>query len=226
MRKEEVMHVLLVILAFIMFSPVDSAEASVDMGVSIGNEGLRGFYLAVENYYRVPEREVVVVRERHIPDEEIPVVFFLAQKAHVRPSAIIDFRLAGKTWLDISLHFGLGPEIFYVPIRETVVIGPPYGKAYGYYKKKPKKQWRTIVLSDADVVNLVNLRFISDHYTYEAETVMKLREGGKNFIAIHDEVVKEKKGRKEKGEERKSEVIKNKSKEKEKGNNGKGKGKK
>lgn len=220
------MHVLLVILAFIIFSPVDSAEASVDMGVSIGNEGLRGFYLAVENYYRVPEREVVVVRERHIPDEEIPVVFFLAQKAHVRPSAIIDFRLAGKTWLDISLHFGLGPEIFYVPIRETVVIGPPYGKAYGYYKKKPKKQWRTIVLSDADVVNLVNLRFISDHYTYEAETVMKLREGGKNFIAIHDEVVKEKKGRKEKGEERKSEIIKNKSKEKEKGNNGKGKGKK
>jgi hypothetical protein len=231
LRKEEIMHVLIIMLAFIIFSPIGAAEASVDLGVSIGEEGLRGFYLAVENYYRVPEREVVVVRDRHIPDEEIPVVFFLAQRAHVRPSAIIDFRLAGRSWLDISLHFGLGPEIFYVPVRETVVVGPPYGKAYGYYKKKPKKQWRTIVLSDADVVNLVNLRFISDHYKYKPEKVMKLREGGKNFVAINDEVIKEKKGGKEKvkekGESGKRGDGKEKNKGKEKGNgNGKGKGKK
>ncbi len=223
------MHVLIIILAFIIFSPVCAAEASVDLGVSIGEEGLRGFYLAVGNYYGVPEREVVVVRDRHIPDEEIPVVFFLAQRAHVRPSAIIDLRLAGRSWLDISLHFGFGPEIFYVPVRETVVIGPPYGKAYGYYKKKPKKQWRTIVLSDADVVNLVNLRFISDHYRYEPEKVMKLRKGGKNFVVINDEVIKGKKGGKEKGASGKREDGKEKPKGKEKRNgndNGKGKGKK
>jgi hypothetical protein len=223
MRKGEVMHILFIILALIIFSPMGRAEASVDLGVSIGEEGLRGFYLAVGDYYRVPEREVVIVRDRHIPDEEIPVVFFLAQKAHVRPSAIMDLRLAGKPWLDISLHFGLGPEIFYVPVRETVVVGPPYGKAYGYYKKKPKKQWRTIDLSDADVVNLVNLRFVSDHYKYGPEKVMKLREGGKSFVAINDEVVKEKKGGKEKGEGRKNDIGKEKIKEKGKGNNGKGK---
>src|SRR4030042_32287 len=168
MRREDVMHSLFIILALIIFSPMGSAEASVDLGVSIGEEGLRGFYLAVGNYYR-------------------------------------------------------GPEIFYVPVRETVVIGPPYGKAYGYYKKKPKKQWRTIDLSDADVVNLVNLRFVSDHYKYGPEKVMKLREGGKNFVAINDEVVKEKKGGKEKGEGRKNDIGKEKNKEKGKGNTGKGK---
>jgi hypothetical protein len=210
---------------------VGNAEASVALGVSIGDEGLRSFYLAVGNYYRVPEREVVIVRERHIPDEEIPVVFFLAQKAHVRPSAIMDLRLAGKTWLDISLHFGVGPEIFYVPVRETVVVGPPYGNAYGHYKKKPKKQWSTIVLNDNDVVNLVNLRFMSDHYKYEPEKVMKMREGGKNFVTINEEVVKEKKAGKErvkeKGESGKREDGKEKNKGKENGNgNGKGKSKK
>jgi hypothetical protein len=227
------MHVLIIILAFIIFSPTGTAEASVDLGVSIGDDGLRGFYLAIGDYYRVPEREVVVVRDRHIPDEEIPIVFFLAQRAHVSPSAIINLRLAGRSWPDVSLHFGLGPEIFYVPVRETAVIGPPYGKAYGHYKKKPKKQWGTIVLSDADVVNLVNLRFISDHYKYEPEKVMKLREGKKNFVAINDEVIKEKKGGKEKvkekGESAKKGDGNEKNKGKEKGNgngNGKGKGKK
>ncbi len=225
------MRILLIILALIIFFPMSNAKAYVDVGVSVGDEGLRGFYLAVGDYYRVPEREVVIVRDRHIPHEEIPVVFYLAQRAHVRTAAIIDLRLAGKSWLDISLHFGLGPEIFYVPVRETVVIGPPYGKAYGHYKKKPKKQWRTIVLSDADVVNLVNLRFISDHYKYEPEKVMKLREKGKNFVAINGEVIKEKKGGKEKvrekGKSGKRGERKEKNKGKEKGNgNEKGRGKK
>ena len=52
---------------------------------------------------------------------------------------------------------------------------------------------------------------------------MKLREGGKSFVAINDEVVKEKKGGKEKGEGRKNDTGKEKNKEKGKGNNGKGK---
>jgi len=214
------MYILLIVLAFVFLSPVSSSEAAVDLGVSIGDEGLRGFYLAVGDYYRVPEREVIVVKERHIPDEEIPVVFFIAQRARVRPATIIDLRLRGKTWMDITLHFGLSPEIFYVPVREVVVTGPPYGKAYGYYKKKPRKEWRKIVFDDDDVINLVNLRFISKHYSYEPEKVIKLREGGKNFTVINEEVAKEKKGGKEKIKEKGEN-----GKEKHKGN-GKGKGKK
>jgi hypothetical protein len=214
------MFILLIVLVFIFLSPISNSEAAVDLGVSIGEEGVRGFYLAVSDYYRVPEREVIVVRERHIPDEELPVVFFIAQRAHVRPATIIDLRMRGRTWMDVTLHFGLGPEIFYVPVKEGFVTGPPYGKAYGYYKKKPRKEWRKIVLDDNDVINLVNLRFISYHYGYEPEKVMKMREGGRNFIMINDAIAKEKKGKKEKTGEKRE-----KGKEKYKGN-GKGKGKK
>lgn len=214
------MYILLIVLAFIFVNPISNSEATVDLGVSIGDEGLRGFYFAVGDYYRVPVRDVIVVRERHIPDEEIPVVFFIAQRAHVRPATIRDLRLRGMTWMDITLHFGLSPEIFYVPIREVVVTGPSYGNAYGYYKKKPRKEWRKIVLDDDAVINLVNLRFISDHYGYEPEKVIKLREGGKNFIVINKEIAKEKKGKKEKIKEKEEN-----GKEKYKGN-GKGKNKK
>jgi hypothetical protein len=214
------MAILLIFLTLMFFLPLNSSEAAVDLGISIGDEGLRGFYLAVGDYYRVAEREVIIVKGRHIPDEEIPVVFFIAQRAHVRPATIIDLRLRGKTWMDITLHFGLSPEIFYVPVRKAVVTGPPYGKAYGYYKKKPRKEWRRIVLDDDDVINLVNLRFISNHYSYEPEKVIKMREGSKNFIVINEEVAKEKKGGKEKIKEKGEN-----GKEKYKGN-GKGKGKK
>lgn len=196
------MHIVFILLTLIFLFPPSNSEATVNLGISIGDEGLRGFYLAVGDYYRVPEREVIIVRERHMPDEEIPVVFFIAKMARVKPATIIDLRLVGKTWMNIVLHFGLSPEIFYVPVREGVVVGPPYGKAYGYYKKKPRKEWKAIVLGDDDVVNLVNLRFISEYYRYEPERVIRLREGGKNFIVINKEVEKEKKAGKEKVKEK------------------------
>jgi hypothetical protein len=173
---------------------------------------LRGFYLAVGDYFRVPEREVTIIRERRIPDEEIPVVLFLAARARVAPSVVIDLRLGGRSWMDITLHLKLSPEIYYVPVKGEVK-GPPYGKAYGYYKNKNRKDWGKIVLSNPEIINLVNLRFISEYHHFAPEEVIRLRADGNNFVVINDEVKKGKAKEKEKG-----------SKENDKGE-GKGKGK-
>jgi len=141
-----------------------------------------GFYFDVGNYYRMPEREVVVLHERRIPDHEIPVVLFIAERAHVAPAAIVDLRLRGRKWMDIAVRYNLSPEVFYVPV--TIQPGPPYGKAYGHYKNKKHDQWRTIVLDDDDVVNFVNLRFYSDYYHRPAEEVIRLRGSGSDFATI------------------------------------------
>lgn len=189
--------ILLIGIGILLVNPVQESRAQVSAGITIGKEGVEGFYLAIGDYYKVPEREVVVLKERRIPEEEMPVVLFIAQRARVEPSVVIDLRLGGKSWMDITVHFGLSPEIFYVPVKRTP--GPPYGKAYGYYKNKPKKEWKTIVLADADVVNFVNLRFATEYYGYSADEVIKMRSEGKNFVEIHDHV---KKAKKEKGKEK------------------------
>jgi len=187
------MRMLLVFFSLIILlqsSLVPKSEASVELGISIGDEGLRSFYLAVGDYYRVPQRDVIIVSERGIPYEEIPVVFFLAGRARVAPEVVMDLRLRGMSWMDITLHFGLTPEIYYVPVR----VGPPYGKAYGYYMNKPKKEWKKMIFKDSDIINLVNLTFISEHYKHLPREVIKMREKGKNFLTINDEI---KKGKKE-----------------------------
>ena len=181
-------------LLILFLSPAVSAETQWSVGVSIGDEGIRNFNLSIGQYYRVPEREVIVVRERGFRDEELPVVFFLASRARVAPGVIIGLRSKGLSWMDITLHFGLSPEIYYVPVKE-VRVGPPYGKAYGHYKKHPKHEWKRIALADDDVVNLVNLRFISEHHGYAPETVMKMRAEGRPFVAIHETIYKEGKDR-------------------------------
>lgn len=165
------------LMTLAIFSSVSHAETVTDTV-------LRGFYQALGQYYGVPERDVIVIRDRRIPDDEIPVVLFLAKKANVQPSAIYDLRLRGDSWNDITRHFGLSPEIYYVPAR--TISGPPYGNAYGHYKNKPRNQWKTIRLEDNDVVNLVNLRFISDHYGYSPDRVIRMRSKGENFLAINE----------------------------------------
>jgi hypothetical protein len=159
---------------------VERAAAQTAMSVSahIGD-----FHVAVANYYRVPEREVVVIRSQRIPDDEIPVALFIAQRAMVSSATVINFRRRGESWWDISVRFGVSPDVYYVPV--TVAPGPPYGRAYGHYKKKSRNQWKTIVLTDAEIVNLVELRFLSEHYRVAPERIIEMRGRDRDFVAIH-----------------------------------------
>ena len=147
-----------------------SAAAQVQAGAVVSGEGLRSFYFAIGNYYQVPEREVVVVHERAIPPDEVPVVFFVARQAHVQPTVIVDLRRRGLSWSDVALHFRLDPDIYYFR------GGPPYGHAYGYWKKHPPL--------DAEVVDAVNVHFLSDYHRVSPDSVRADRSRGSSYAFV------------------------------------------
>jgi hypothetical protein len=180
------------------FSSAVLAGERVSIGVSIGEEGIRSFHLAIGEYYRVPEREVVVVRERRIPEDEIPVVMFVSKWGRVRPETVINLRLGGRSWADIFVQYHISPAVLYVPVAE--VSGPPYGKAYGHYKNKHRRNWRNVRLDDDDVINLVNLKFISEHSRCSAEQVIEWRTEGRSFAEIYYEGSHPGKGKRDKDE--------------------------
>ncbi len=165
--------------------------AQVNFGISIGAPG---FYLSIGNFFGYPEREVVVVHEGGVPDDELPVVFFICQHAHVAPEAVIRLRAVEHwPWTRICSYYRIPPSVFYVPVP---AYGPPYGRAYGYYKRFPhEKDWGRIRLGDADIVNQVNLIFISKYYNYPPEQIMRLREGGSSFGNIERKVYRLKESR-------------------------------
>ncbi len=132
------------------------AAAQVSVGFSVDNGRLESFHMAVGNYYHVAPREVVVIHDRGIPEEEVPVVFFIAHRTHYSPDAIIQMRLRGESWEDISSRCGLDPDECYGP----VVTGPPYGKAWGYYRNHGGGHPRH-VYSDDEIVTYVNRPFKS-----------------------------------------------------------------
>jgi len=75
-----------------------------------------------------------------------------------------------------------------------------------------------IVLTNVEIIDLVNLKLISEYHHIPPEDVIKMRAGGKHFVVIHDEI---KKG---KGKEKEPKEIGKEYKEKGEGK-GRGKGK-
>ena len=186
----------LALLAAFLIAP--QAQAGVDIGLSIDEDGIRSFHLAIGEHFGVKEKAVVVVREKKIPDDDLPVVFFLAKHASVTPSVIVKLRLSGKSWMQIAMHFGLTAEVFYVKFDRDP--GPPYGKAWGHFRKHKKARWGEIRLPDADIVNIVNLKFVSEKYGYSPAEVVKMRARGDRFAAIHKQA-KAGKGKPTKGKQ-------------------------
>jgi len=187
------MKCILVLMASVVLGfgiPVAQVEAdmdTIDIGVSLHDGNLEGFHLSMGEYYHVPQQEIIIIEQQQIPYYEVPVIYHISQYTHVPPPIIIDLRRRGRSWMDICTHCGCTPEIFYVPVP-VEVSGPPYGHAYGHYKHKKKHEWKNIRLSDNDVVNLVNLKFISEHHHYPAEEVIKKRSSGHDFARVHHEV--------------------------------------
>ena len=154
-------------------------SAQVQVGLSVSDGQVRNFSLAIGDYYQVPEREVVVVRERGIPEEEVPVVYFIARHSHYQPDAIIRMRLRGESWAQVSDDCGVPRDAYVV----EGVSGPPYGNAYGYYKHHPRR----VVYDDEAIVRSVNVRFLADRYNCAPAEVVRMRGNGRSFVALNDD---------------------------------------
>lgn len=151
-------------------------------------EPLADLHRAVHESLGLPEPLIVQLLERGLPEEHLPVIGLISTRTATAPERIFEMRRSGLSFLDISLRLGAGPEIFYVPIERAP--GPPYGKAWGHYAKTPRALWRTIVLTDADIVHLANLRLCVDRYGVAPDRVIGLGSAGKGVAAIHTELAR------------------------------------
>ena len=175
--------------------PATAQVRDVNLGMSVPDGTRTEYYLALSDHYRVPPLHAVEMHERYrCRDEELPVVYFLAARARVSPSTIVGLRLQRMSWLDITLSASLTPDVFFVPVR-TDPVGPPYGNAYGHYRKYAASgEWKGMPLTDQDVVALVNLAFLSEHHGLPPERVMAMRGREASFVAINHEIKEGKAG--------------------------------
>jgi hypothetical protein len=193
-KLKSLLIVPLFLAGFLIIPLSQSYAKDLDIGVSIRNDNLRDFYFSIGDYYSVPVEEVVVVKKRapFILEEEIPILFLIVREAAVEPDLIIKLRRDGYSWHEIMLKFGLKPERVFE--KYIVVYGPPYGKAWGYNKNHPRK---VVILHDRDLIELSNIKFLSEYYYKRPEVVVEYKRKYPTYIDVHHVFYVEKKGKHE-----------------------------
>src|SRR5580658_2475783 len=125
------------------------------------------FHLAVMDYFRVSEQQVTDAEQSGISEEELPVVFFIAQRTNLGPEAVTTVHSGGLNWMQVAYHFRLNPLIFYSFFTGHPAHAP-LEKAYGEYKHRQNN----FSLTDSDAGNRVNLKFLSEYYGRDPKEII------------------------------------------------------
>jgi len=97
------------------------------------------------------EIEPVLPRLSHY-ETDLPVALFVARQSGRSFDNVVDLRSRGMSWSAIFHDTGVPYDRLYAGIDRDP--GPPYGKAWGYWKKNP----HGVVLKDGDIRGLVQVQ--------------------------------------------------------------------
>ncbi len=141
--------------------------------------------VAVSNYgYDRAVLEPVLPRVQYV-EVDLPVILFLAHASGRPPGAIVDLRAQGLSWSVIFTRVGVPYDVLFEGMISDP--GPPYGNAWGYWRKNP----RDLRLSDNDVTELVQLQIGAQAAGVAPLQLARARGQGRPIAVL----VAEKKGR-------------------------------
>ena len=147
--------------------------------------------VAVQHYgYGRADLEPVLPRIRAV-ELDLPVVLFLAQESHRPIREVVDLRERGLPWNDVFVRVGVPCERLFVGVDRDP--GPPYGKAWGYWKKHP----RDARFGDDDIRSFVVLQ-LGQRFTGMSSYELARQHGAGRSVQY---VVVEKRGHGHKGKE-------------------------
>lgn len=147
----------------------------------------KDFDQALCKYFQVTSDEVDGVRASGLETEEIPVCFYIADRCGAKSESIASMRARGDSWSEIVMGRNQGMNIFYKPIT-GYSVSETYYPILSKFDAVPSSDWRKLELSDEDIVNLVNLRFISSQHDYSIYKVMEQRDQGMAFLEINQKI--------------------------------------
>ena len=156
-------------------------------GAARGQRGGEGdpdetaFLRAVSQHFGTPRSEVLVLSRWGVSAKEIPVVLRLSKRAGVSPDVVVARRRHGDGWMEIAQGYSVHAGDFHVPIDGSTGF---LGAVYERFNARSASEWREISLSDAEVVGLVNVRFLSRALGLSPGRVVKAMGDGRDVVGV------------------------------------------
>ena len=165
-------------LCLVLCASVVPARAALfyDVTLDLGLPDDARIFLNVTNDYFAPPPPVAVelVRRCAVPEDDYPVILYLARASKRPPQEILRLRLDYLSWSDIMDRLSIPPSVLFVGIDRDP--GPPYGKAWGYWRKH--RRGERMRLRDRDVVELVKLQVAARYQRVSPYTIVSVRQKG------------------------------------------------
>lgn len=121
----------------------------------------------------------------HAVEADLPVILFLARKSGSSVAFVAGLRADGFGWSVVFGKVGVSVGVLLGGFERDP--GPPYGKAWGHWKNKRN----AVILSDAEIVDLVHIHVGSRLAGVPAHEMVHARANGKTIVTI----VADRKGR-------------------------------
>jgi hypothetical protein len=174
---------ILVALVASLLAPAVLAGVDVDFGASVFADDPQLLFVSIASRYYDRDTETVATFGARFGDsDDLSVALFISRYTGHTVDDVWQLRRSGLSWWDVSVRYRMWPDVWFVPLPNKP--GPPYGKAYGQWKKHRKSKRATIALADADIRNLVAVRMIHDYYGVPIETAMKWRANGRKVHVL------------------------------------------
>jgi hypothetical protein len=184
-------------LAAVLMLPSDAAATvGFDVGVLWNPDpgsDTQVFLHATNIAYPIPRAQVVpVFNEIQNPYDDYPVLAFIAYNAQVDIRSVWSYRAHDHGWFDVMLHFGVRPDALFVALPHDP--GPPYGKAYGYWRKNGNRM-KARSVSDDDVRFWVRTRATARYSGVAPARAWEWHQQGRGYEKVTSTRYQEKHGR-------------------------------
>ena len=167
------------VCTFLAAAAPAQAGFDVDFGAAVRVGDDTDLYFQISSRYFDRDRATVERwGSRFASPDDLAVALFIGRHSGASLDGILDMRRRGMSWWSISVRLGVPMDAWFVPVRQTP--GPPYGKAYGYWKKHGGNP-RAVELTDADVSGLVAVRVLHEYFDMPVEAAMERRAGGRDL---------------------------------------------
>lgn len=157
--------------------------ALADLDLSLGVAGTVALDEDTELFLSVSARhfdrdpaEVRQVYARYRDPDDVAVALFVCSHSGRPLAEVLALRARRMSWWEIGIHLDVPTEAFFLEVDR--IPRPPYGRAYGYWKKHRKTPGTVLRLTDAEVRHLVAARLLHDVYGLPPAEALRRRAGG------------------------------------------------
>lgn len=145
---------------------------------------VQAYYGGIADHFDLPAEEVRVLSEWQIQPEEVPVALFMARQGGISVDALMALEGGGQSWSALAARYDLGASHFHVPLPAGAAAGL-LSSLYERFAATPRDRWDTLTLSDAEIVHLVNIRVLSEHFDTPPARVLEARSRSGSFVEAY-----------------------------------------